>query len=87
MIAFSGGLILDPDLPFSVLTSNIISLLLLGTLYLSNRQLGHAEGDAALILVADLLRRSFSEYGVVTRYAGDEFVVMMNTTTRRSSAS
>ena len=45
-----------------------------------NDSCGHAEGDAALILVADLLRRSFSEYGVVTRYAGDEFVVMLNTT-------
>ena len=45
-----------------------------------NDSCGHSEGDAALILVADLLRRSFSEYGVVTRYAGDEFVVMLNTT-------
>lgn len=45
-----------------------------------NDNYGHAEGDAALILTADLLRKSFSEYGVVTRYAGDEFVVMLNTT-------
>ena len=45
-----------------------------------NDSCGHVEGDAALILVADLLCRSFSEYGVVTRYAGDEFVVMLNTT-------
>lgn len=41
---------------------------------------GHAEGDLALCIVADLLRKSFSEYGVVTRYAGDEFVIMLNTT-------
>lgn len=34
----------------------------------------------ALCIVADLLRKSFSEYGVVTRYAGDEFVIMLNTT-------
>ena len=45
-----------------------------------NDQYGHAEGDAALVVTADLLRRAFSEYGVVTRYAGDEFVVMLNTT-------
>ena len=32
------------------------------------------------MIVADLLRKSFCEYGVVTRYAGDEFVVMLNTT-------
>lgn len=45
-----------------------------------NDNYGHAEGDLALCIVADLLRKSFSEYGVVTRYAGDEFVIMLNTT-------
>lgn len=45
-----------------------------------NDNYGHSEGDAALIIAADLLRKSFGEYGVVTRYAGDEFVVMLNTT-------
>ena len=33
-----------------------------------------------MCIVADLLLKSFSEYGVVTRYAGDEFVIMINTT-------
>lgn len=47
---------------------------------LINDNYGHAEGDLALCIVADLLRKSFSEYGVVTRYAGDEFVIMLNTT-------
>lgn len=45
-----------------------------------NDSYGHSEGDAALIIVADLLKKSFCEYGVVTRYAGDEFIVMLNTT-------
>lgn len=45
-----------------------------------NDNYGHSEGDEALITVADILRKSFGEYGVVTRYAGDEFVVMLNTT-------
>lgn len=45
-----------------------------------NDNYGHAEGDLALCIVADLLRKSFSEYSVVTRYAGDEFVIMLNTT-------
>lgn len=45
-----------------------------------NDNYGHAEGDLALCIVADILRKSFSEYGVVTRYAGDEFVIMLNTT-------
>ena len=45
-----------------------------------NDKYGHSEGDEALVIAADLLRRSFCEYGIVTRYAGDEFVVMLNTT-------
>ena len=45
-----------------------------------NDNYGHSEGDEALIIVTDLLRKSFCEYGVMTRYAGDEFVVMLNTT-------
>ena len=45
-----------------------------------NDTYGHAEGDAALIATAEVLQKSFSEYGVVTRCAGDEFVVMLNTT-------
>ena len=45
-----------------------------------NDNYGHAEGDLALCIVADLLLKLFSEYGVVTRYAGDEFVIMLNTT-------
>lgn len=45
-----------------------------------NDNYGHAEGDLALCIVADLLWKSFSEYGVVTRFAGDEFVIMLNTT-------
>lgn len=48
-----------------------------------NDHYGHAEGDAALRVVSDLLRKSFCEYGVVTRYAGDEFVVMLNTTDKQ----
>lgn len=44
-----------------------------------NDTYGHAEGDAALLIAANILRSSFSEYGVVTRCAGDEFVVMLNT--------
>ena len=48
-----------------------------------NDNYGHSEGDAALILVAELLRKAFCEYGIVTRYAGDEFVVMLHTTDKQ----
>lgn len=45
-----------------------------------NDRYGHAEGDVALITAGEVLKRSFAEYGVVTRYAGDEFIIMLNTT-------
>lgn len=45
-----------------------------------NDNYGHSEGDYALITVGHLLQETFGEYGIVTRYAGDEFVVMLNTT-------
>ena len=33
-----------------------------------NDKYGHSEGDIALIIVANILRKSFGEYGVITRY-------------------
>lgn len=36
--------------------------------------------DHSLIITADMIQKSFGSYGVATRCAGDEFVVMLNTT-------
>lgn len=44
-----------------------------------NDRLGHAVGDEALVTAASILRDAFSEYGTVIRYAGDEFVAILNT--------
>lgn len=44
-----------------------------------NDTMGHAEGDAVLIELADFLRKAVGMQGVAVRYAGDEFVVMLNT--------
>lgn len=44
-----------------------------------NDEFGHAEGDAALIKVAEILRSSVGALGCVIRYAGDEFVILINT--------
>jgi diguanylate cyclase (GGDEF)-like protein len=38
---------------------------------------GHAAGDAMLQKTANLMRRSFRETDIVSRYAGDEFCVIM----------
>ena len=39
-----------------------------------NDRFGHAEGDAALAALADVLRQTFRESDVVARIGGDEFV-------------
>lgn len=41
---------MNTDLSFSVLTANVISLLLIGTLYLSNRQRMSQDKDMRIVL-------------------------------------
>ena len=45
---------------------------------LINDNYGHLIGDEALIITGELLREAVGPYGVVIRYAGDEFVVILN---------
>lgn len=44
-----------------------------------NDTYGHLEGDNALIKTGELLRKAVGSYGTVIRYAGDEFVIILNT--------
>lgn len=44
-----------------------------------NDQFGHAAGDEALIIASDIMSRTVGNQGTVIRYAGDEFVVLLNT--------
>lgn len=44
-----------------------------------NDDFGHSVGDDALINMAEVLRRSVGDFGVAIRYAGDEFIVLLNT--------
>ena len=43
-----------------------------------NDSFGHSTGDDALIETAKILRAAVGVYGNVTRYAGDEFVLLIN---------
>lgn len=45
---------------------------------LINDNYGHLIGDEALIITGELLREAVGPYGVVIRYAGDEFVIIVN---------
>lgn len=44
-----------------------------------NERFGHAIGDEALKNLARILQKSMGEVGVPLRYAGDEFMVILNT--------
>ncbi len=46
-------------------------------LKLINDRYGHMEGDNAICLTAELLRKHFSEYGISCRVGGDEFVCLL----------
>ena len=51
-----------------------------------NDNFGHSEGDVALITVADILKKTVGALGNVIRYAGDEFVVLLNTEDQLAAA-
>ncbi len=42
-----------------------------------NDTYGHAEGDAILIETANILRNTFRESDIISRYGGDEFLVLV----------
>lgn len=44
-----------------------------------NDTYGHSEGDNAIRHIGRILSDSVSDNGIVTRFAGDEFVILMNT--------
>jgi len=43
-----------------------------------NDSLGHDVGDQVLVNVADILRDNVQDFGVAARYAGDEFLLLIN---------
>lgn len=43
-----------------------------------NDRFGHLEGDSALVKTARVLRRSVGSLGTTVRYAGDEFMILLN---------
>ncbi len=52
-----------------------------------NDNLGHSQGDDALFTMAEILRETLESHGTAVRYAGDEFVVVINTDNEQVAAS
>jgi diguanylate cyclase (GGDEF)-like protein len=50
-----------------------------------NDNFGHQTGDLALIWVADLLQEVVGENGIAIRYAGDEFMMLLQQTDKQAS--
>jgi diguanylate cyclase (GGDEF)-like protein len=46
-----------------------------------NDRFGHLYGDEVLILVANILRSSFRSHDRIFRFGGEEFVVLLRSTT------
>ena len=44
-----------------------------------NDELGHSVGDEALIATTRILQKAAGSLGIVVRYAGDEFILLINT--------
>ena len=49
-----------------------------------NDTYGHEEGDRALIIFANVLSRSTKRIDIVARFAGDEFLILFESTDRKS---
>lgn len=52
-----------------------------------NDHFGHAEGDRALMVFADIMRACFRESDVIGRLGGDEFAVLLTDATEQFAAS
>ena len=44
-----------------------------------NDEFGHFVGDEALVATTQILQKAVGSLGIVIRYAGDEFIVLINT--------
>lgn len=49
-----------------------------------NDEFGHAMGDDALVMSARILQSAVGNAGCVIRYAGDEFIILLNTQNREN---
>lgn len=52
-----------------------------------NDNLGHSQGDDALVSIAEILMTTIGSHGAAVRYAGDEFVIVLNVDDKKVAES
>jgi len=77
------------NIPWNALEDNPLSLLMMDVDYFKriNDSYGHDVGDQALIWVANLLREASGDKYLPIRYAGDEFMILMPLSRKKTAVS
>ncbi len=77
------------NIPWNALDDNPLSLLMMDVDYFKriNDNYGHNVGDQALIWVANLLREASGDKYLPIRYAGDEFMILMPLSRKKTAVS
>ena len=77
------------NIPWNALEDNPLSLLMMDLDYFKriNDSYGHDVGDQALIWVANLLREASGDKYLPIRYAGDEFMILMPLSRKKTAVS
>jgi len=61
----------ERNLPLSVIHGDVNGL------KITNDSYGHKKGDELLVKVADILRKSFRKSDIISRWDGDEFIILL----------
>ncbi|NLM40503.1 MAG: sensor domain-containing diguanylate cyclase [Firmicutes bacterium] len=69
----------EKNLPLSVIVGDLNGLKWTNDVY------GHKTGDDLIIEMADVLRRTCRKTDIITRWGGDEFIILMPNTTREEA--
>jgi diguanylate cyclase (GGDEF)-like protein len=77
------------NIPWNALEDNPLSLLMMDLDYFKrvNDSYGHNVGDQALIWVANLLREASGDKYLPIRYAGDEFMILMPLSRKKTAVN